>query len=135
NLDRAGQLHSSFLIRANIAESFPKIAAKQRTIWLQHHCRLNVLASLHVVPAPDLAKSASQPCVAQGAVEGHGMLERIGSLSDSVLCAQDKTTQRKRGRVQRCEGSSFLQRSSGVARPAETKFQLSHARPGKTEGR
>ena len=95
---------------SGVAESLAEITAQRRAIRLQRGGHLQVEpARLGVTPA-DLAKAASQPCVAQGRIDRDGLVKPGQGLTDPVLRHQQKAFERNRFGIAGRQLQSLLQR-------------------------
>src|SRR6266498_55655 len=119
---------TKFLFRVSavsrVAEGLAQVTAEQRALRLGGRRDLEVEPSFLPASLSNAAQAASQPGVAEPAVNGHGLLEEVDGFAEAVHRAEHETLQRERLRVAWGQREASLQagtRPPGVA-PAELQF-------------
>ena len=83
-------------IISSVAERLAQVAAQQSALRLQERRRLQVLPARLDIALANAAQPAAQPGVAQGTVDGNGLIKRRHCLGNSVFRGEQESFQRIR---------------------------------------
>src|SRR5438445_12995860 len=82
-----------------MAEGFPEIAPQHRALRFQRRRHFQVRQARLALALVNPAETASQPRIAQRAIDENRLIEESQGVTDTVLSGQQKTFQRERLRV------------------------------------
>ena len=116
-----------------VAEGFAEVTAQQRTLWLSGGGNVKIEAALLSVAEANAAEAASEPGIAQTAVEPDGFIKERDGGADFISCAEKKSFQRDGLGVARRKSEASVESFRGGADPAAAKFELRDACPREGE--
>ena len=128
---------------ADFVKRFSQIAAQHRAVRFQRggsfqifQCGDQGRGGTHpyqLKAEADFAQATAQPCIAQRAIQGNGLVEALDSGGRSAFGAQEKTAQGDRLRVSRRQRQAAVQGLLGFGGVAEAEFPFRDARPAEPE--